>query len=334
MKFLKKEKYRYWLIALITSLLLLLLDSWFGFSSPKTTIFVNAPENMHDAFVQTLDDTRLDKKYQIEFTDDIKSANFVVTQGSTDDGKLIAYSPIVAVFSPDEDLYNDLIAKKIFVKSTVSSESNVDSEEYDFDFKKIIDSIVLEDSDFGFKIYYPSEHSDTWEEFYSFLLFTVNDGYYPKEGKDMESSSTKIEAFLNSRYTESIDITDLKRTNGFAKDSIYFMPFVDLKYLYDNSGSISCRVMYPKAVVYHNYYANYDETGQILYDALDLPEKGIFAIKGHSGYYNLRSSCYHTKYSKSTNYIGNAVLGDTRNTFNGIEIPRTTRNDNDKEDLK
>ena len=63
---------------------------------------------------RTLADTELDEKYEIKFTS--KEANFTITTQKSDINEFIAYSPVVAVFNEDEELYQTYIEDGIFVQ--------------------------------------------------------------------------------------------------------------------------------------------------------------------------------------------------------------------------
>lgn len=313
------KKYAFWSVALVVAMLLVLIGRIIE-SKPKvvpkpnkTTIYVKAPEPMQIAFSKTLTDTRLDSEYKIEFTDEVSKANFTVIEGIQDDDKLIAYSPIIAVFNGSQELYNEYKEKEIFVTS------EVDKEKYDLDFKKVIDDILSEQN-LDIKVYYPKRDSDIWEEFYNFLLFTVNDGYYPKEGKDMEYAKSRVEDFLSCKNVEPI--YDAKRMSGLSRNDIYFTTYADFANLNEYATQNSYRIMYPKTVVYHNYYATFDKIGTVLYEALDMDQKGIFGYS-HIGYFHLKEAYYNTKYTNGiSKFMSNNVTGE-RQSFNGVEIPRT-----------
>lgn len=313
-----KEKYKFWVIGIVVGCILLTINSFINRpKSPKesgesTEILVNAPESMHEAFQTTLKDLRLTDDYVLKFTDS-KNANFTVTEGPEADGQLIAYSPFVAVFNSDEDLEQQRIKEEIFVQSKSDSNYN------DFNFKKVIDNIVS-GSDTSLKVYYPAKDSVYWDEFYSFLLFIVNDGYYPKNESDMANAQDVIEKFLNSKNAEPIDTTAMRRNNGIPKDSVYFMTYVDLANLYEATGLKNYKLFYPTSVVYHNYYAKFDKTGELLFNFLSQTGKGLFGYE-NTGYLNLKYRYFHTLYTNSTNYFDR--YSGVRDTFNGVEIPKT-----------
>lgn len=310
----QKERIKRWIIAIGVAFILIMLSNKSSDNPNKTTILVNAPKSMIQALENTLEELDMHKDYKIEYTEDSEKANFVVEEGLGKKGELIAYSPIIAVFNSDDELQKRLIDENIFVIS------EVDPDEYDFDFKKIIDQIV-NDKTCEFKVYYPSKNSATWEEFYHFLLFTVNDGYYPKTAEEIECANQTIDAFLNSKNAEPINNNTLERSNGFAQNSIYFMAYTDLARVYDtNRANYYCRVMYPKTVVYHNYYASFDETGKILYDTLNQNNENFLFEITDVGYYYLRRKGYITKYNNYTITVSSYIEG-VRQEFNGVEIP-------------
>ncbi len=326
-----KRKYRYWALGIAVAMLFMFISNIFKEPEPveQSTITINAPESMHSAFQRILTKLEIDDQYILEFTNN-PNANFVVTEGTNGNGELIAYSPFVAVFNSDEDLYNKMVEDEIFVTS------QVDSGWDDFDFKKIMDQIISS-SNSDFKVYYPAQNSAYWEEFYSFLLFTANDGYYPKPGNNMEETQKVVEAFLNSKNAEPISSDSLKRINSVPQNSIYFIPYAELANIYKTSGISNIIVMYPKTVVYHNYYMTYDETGKIIYDYLSTPFdsfwNGSYSNLGYEMLYYY--GYFNTRFTSGTSRFTGSNYNDIkkRDLYNGVEIPDVTvNNDGSKED--
>ena len=310
-----KNRILTWIASVGVAMLFLLISSCTATNENpnRTTILIKAPDLMVTAFQNAFDRLGWSEDYILEATNDINKANFVVREGMNQKGELIAYSPIVAVFNSDSDYEESLIEKGIFVKSELN-----ESDE-DFDFYKVIQE-AISGTKCEFKIYYPSKDSNSWDEFYNFMLFSVNDGYYPGTDKEMEDAKHVVEKFLNSKYAEPFNNNTIQRSNGIAKNSIYFMAYADLARVYKQSGGFSCRVMYPKTVVYHSYYATYDELGKVVYDSLEADNTSFFEGLNNVGYAYLRDKGYNTKYSNYVTSIGNAVWG-LRTTFNGVEIP-------------
>lgn len=316
-----RNRFLMWIAGIVVALLFILISNWTVEKPVPNTIFVKAPEPMVEAFQKTFKKLKFDEEYSIELTEDANKANFIVAEG-IEDGELLAYSPIVAIFNSEKDYLKSLTEKGYFVTS------DVDSNYEDFDFNKVVEEAISGNCEF--KIYYPSKDSDTWDEFYNFMIYTVNDGYYPNAIEDMEQSKKVIEKFLNSKYTEPLNIDTVERINGFTKNSIYLMPYADLVRLYNQSGRFTCHIMYPKTVVYHNYFATFDELGKKIYDSLDLDSGGLFSIS-NMGYRYLRDEGYNTKYSNYFYMIGyfqdnyrtdkNIIVTGHRSKFNGVEIP-------------
>lgn len=319
-----KEQALPWGIGLIIGLVLALLGKLCTAEEVVLKqITVNAPQAMHEAFEQTLVDVKLDDEYEIKFTNS-KDANFTVTNRKNDSNELIAYSPVIAVFNEDEALYQTYIEKEIFVPSDTEPEA------YDFDFQKIMKDII-ENPNSIYKVYYPDETMCNWSVFYTFLLYIANDGCYPSDGTNMAETKEVVNAFLQSKNTESISIEAIDKIGGFAKNSIYLIPLADLGYVCEKQ-SKGCIAMYPKTVVYCNYYASFDEVGKILYDALEVDIKETFFITGREniGYYNLREyGKYFVKQYKDEvgiyyyNSSQNIYL-NLRTAFNAIDVPENT----------
>ena len=321
-----KQKYRFWVIGIIIAMIFTVISNISKAPEPaeRTVITINAPENMQSGFQKTLEKLKVEKQYELQYTDN-PNANFTVSEGSNANGELIAYSPFVAVFNSDEKLYDNLVKEEIFVPS------KVDSDWDDFDFKKIMDQSLSTDGS-SFKIYYPSQDSDYWDEFYNFLLFTANDGYYPKAGTNMEETVKTVEEFLICKNVEPVSINSLKRINSIPQNSIYFITYADLAYIYRTSGISGFIVMYPKTVVYHSYYMAYDETGKILYDFLSQSHESFFGgCYDTVGYDMLYYYSYlNTRYTSGTVRFTSTNYNDIkkRDQYNAVEIPEVTINNN------
>ena len=320
--FLKQNKWRYiiWGIAIGVAVIFLIIAAIVNsVKNPpqKQIIYVKAPDQMITAFNNTFKELDLNEDYVIECTSDESKANYCVSSNvKGNKGKQIAYSPIVSVFNADESLYESLIKEKYLV------EYEKESDYYDLDFNKIINEIITNGS--KFKIYYPAENTELWEEFYNLLLFTVNGESFPRNAEELKICQEKIDKFLNSKNVDSIDISNLKQFNGFSKNSIYFMTYADLGHFFDINGGISCRVIYPKVTVYEGYYASYEEIGKVINDALYTENNSFFGVSSDNiGLYYLRTKHYNTEYHSNTYTINSSVLGDKRSVFNGVQIPNS-----------
>lgn len=320
-----KQKYRFWTIGIVIAMVFTFISNIIPKApdpTERSVITVNAPENMQAGFEQTLEKLKADKQYELQYTDD-PNANFVVSEGSNANGELIAYSPFVAVFNSDEKLYDRLVKEEIFVPS------EIDSDWEDFDFKKIMEQSLSSEGS-NFKIYYPSKDSDYWDEFYNFLLFTANDGYYPKAGTNMEETVKTVNNFLDCKNVESVSSSSLKRINSIPQNVIYFITYADLAHIYRSSGISGFIVMYPKTVVYHSYYMTYDETGKILHDFLSEPFESFFdGCYDTLGYDMLYYYSYlNTRYNSGTVRFTSMNYNDIkkRDYYNAVEIPEVTVN--------
>lgn len=317
------DRMKLWALAIVIALLFSFLGkACSAEEAVREQITVNAPQAMQSAFEAALEDLELDDKYEIKFTNS-EDANFTVTNQKSESNELIAYSPVIAVFNEDDELYQSYIEKEIFVPSDTEPEA------YDFDFKKVMLDII-ENPDSIYKVYYPDETMCDWSVFYAFLLYTANDGCYPTDGTNMTETKEIVDAFLQNKKTESISISAIDKIGGYAKNSIYLIPLADLGYIYENK-QFTCRVMYPKTVVYCNYYASFDEIGKILYDVLeeDLAETltrygienvGYYRLFTHGNYFvnkygNEVSISY---YDYGTNTTWSLVL---RTNFNAVDVP-------------
>ena len=322
-----KMRIKLWAWAIVLALIL----AWCGSCVPKDIerkqITVNAPQAMHTAFEETLNESKLKDEYEIKFTNS-ENANFTVTTQKTENSELIAYSPVVAVFNLDEEQYNSYIEQGIFVPSETEADA------YDFDFWKIMCDIV-ENPDSIYKVYYPDSSIGDWNVFYTFLLYTANNECYPSEGANMAETKELVEAFLNSKNTEAISTDSLEKISGYSKNSVYFMSLADLGYICEQK-KVPCRVMFTKTVVSYNYYVTFDETGEKLFDVLDDDVNYFIVVDEIKGYSNLRSTgnYFVTQLDPSVS-IYQYINGDThylelRETYNSVEVADSTQSN--KED--
>ena len=73
-----------------------------------------------------------------------------------------------------------MLYKQGYFNQKINTIGTQESEYYDLDFNRIMNEIINNKGS-KFKIYYPAKNTQLWEEFYSLLLITVNDGNYPKQ---------------------------------------------------------------------------------------------------------------------------------------------------------
>lgn len=319
------QRIRQRLPAWVLAVVLALVFSIFGKACSKEEVIreqitVNAPQAMHEAFEVTLRALKLEDKYEIKFTNS-ENANFTVTTQKSNSNEMIAYSPVVAVFNEDEELFENLIKNKIFVKS------ETESDKYDFDLKTVMLDIIKNPNSL-YKVYYPDETICDWSVFYAFLLYSANDGCYPSEGTNMIETREIVDAFLESKRTEAFSRDSIDKIGGFAKNTIYLMPLADVGYIYQTK-LMKCRVMYPKTVVYSNYYVCYDEIGKVLYDLLDDTGKRWDFPNENVGYYSLYfyGDYFVKQYGNevSISYYNSSlrsnIILELRTTYNAVDVP-------------
>ena len=90
--------------------------------------------------------------------------------------------------------------------------------------------------------------------------------------------------------------------------------------------------MYPKTVVFENYYANFDDIGKILYDMLEQDRESFwYGDITDVGYYFLSTYGNYFVKQHSTNYV--SIYGiELREKFNAVEIPQTINNKREETD--
>lgn len=310
-----REKYKYWIGGVVLAIMLLIIGNALTSSkkeqiqdSEKTIITANVPEDMKEHFTSIFDNHKLGNKYILEFTKS-SNANFLVTEGMNNvNGELFVYTPFLAVIDDDSDFEENLKKEAYLV------ESACDSDKYDLDFKKIMQEIAKSESKFN--VYYPEENSIYWEEFYAFLLITANDGTYPKNEADLQSAKKLVTEFLDSKNAIPFSKSSIKQIQAVPLYTMYFMTYVDYKDYFGSSESLELK--YPKAVVNHNYYVSYDDTGKVMYDTLDT-SVGFMGFMGLSGYDTLYNAYYNTINKDSVSGSSAGV----RQNYNSVFIPGT-----------
>lgn len=300
----KKTRYICWSIAILLSIICLILNSCTQ-QTPKEQILVYAPNEMFEAFKETVEETKLKRHYEVVYTESIEKANFKVTEGKTANGDLFAYTPIVTVINSDEDFYAELQKNNIIVPSQVASDS------FDLDVKKVIENAISGNSGIHLNIAYPPKDSAVWDDFYDLLLCNINDGCYPQSEENLELCKLQVEKFLSSKSVMEISDENIFRNKGISKNVIYFVTEQQLVTLSSKSNGLEMRIVYPQNVVYHNFYVEYDELGKQLFGSINYGNWGYIYM-----YYNGYCSKIYFDTIKCNEFY------DQRTKFNVIEIPR------------
>lgn len=274
-------------------------------TADKTTICVNVPYSMQKSLKDIVN--LMGGKYNLKFTNSL-DANFIVEEGGCNNvGEFIAYTPFVAVFNLEENLQYELIREEIFIKS------RIDSQRYDLDFKRIMKQVL--DGNCSFNIYIPEKTSVYWEEFYIFLVITLNEGIFPKNIENLEEIQEDIQSFLNS---DKVQYTNYA-INSIKKDSIVFITYLDLAELYENIETQDILIMYPIDVVCHNYYASFDEKGKRIFDLFTDSYRSIIIKTDNMGHYILNKNYFNTVYTRGVPQFTKKDIGK-RDSYKVFEV--------------
>ena len=288
----------------------------------KQVITVNAPADMERAFYDALLVAEMEDTHRIVMTDQT-DANICVGYGMQNDESYqkIAYTPFVVAYNTSSDNQKKLKKAEVFV------ESPYDEDLLEVDVLKIINEAIGEGKWANFelkdeielKVFYPSEDSVYWNDFYNFLLVTVNEGVYPKTESEKENADEIIKQFLDSEYTEGVTdfYEQVERTGGFPTSAFYILTEKDVLDICGKQ-SKNANIYYPINTVYFNYYVKGDDVGMQLINVLDKVKEGFFY--NDDFYARLADVGYRSaQYSKLTKSEGYAYY--ERDVYNVVKIP-------------
>lgn len=319
-----KTRIRFWIIFLILALFLILGEKFIlnTSSKEKTPITVCAPEDMKKAFKKVLNISGLKSDYKIIMTSNPNS-NICVDYSKENDQSYtkFAFSPFIIAYNTDYNYYKSLI------KSNVLIQSEFDSSCYDIDFLRVINEVSDESkwSNFGIEdfkniiVFYPSKETPYWNDFYNFMLVTVNNGTYPKTEDELQKANQIIQTFMESDYTEDVSNFDEKveRIGGFPGNVFFVLPekvAIDLSF--DHIESV--RFLYPLNTVYFNYYVKGDEIGNQLISNF---EKSDIWGNGSRFYSMLNLANYRSEQYSILKEISSYITGE-RDIYNVSKIPK------------
>lgn len=322
------ERITVWLLILLVSLTCwgLAKIDWASIKKEeRTEICVNAPQDMEKAFNSALKSANLQNDYKIVITDS-SSASITVVEGGANEEEYqkIAFSPFVCAMSRS-------ISSRKMQKAGILEKSQFDSNEQVMDLYDIIikvisgiswDYINVKDQN-GHSlgdiiVYYPDESTTYWNDFYNFMLVTLNDGEYPKDETQLQHAEDIMQKFFDNKNT--IAVTDfaerVARNGGFTANSVYLIPE---KLVTDLSNELSKQVeiLYPKYTTYYSYY--------ICCAVDDEVASSIVENLSNGGFYKcLSRKIYRSNYVQNVNefYIPLQVWGmsDIYNIVNNLEL--------------
>lgn len=320
----RKKRIKQWIVTAIVALAIFGIGQLIEYveSLPeKQPITVYAPADMQTAFEHALKMSSLKGTHYIVMTNDPNS-NICVSYGKQEDVNYqkFAFSPFIVAYSHDESCFKALKKSEVCVPSVYKDDY------YEIDFLKVINEVIEEgkwanlgiEKQDKIKVFYPSEESIYWDDFYNFLLVTVNNGIYPEDVSELQNAEQVIDKFLNSQYTEGISDfgEQAKRIGGFPTTAFYVLPEKEA-YRIQSNESVYVRFLYPTQTVYFNYYIKGDELGQQIIEAFD--ETSL----SYDFYGELVKQCYRS--SQVSTLTGNSYVYDDRNVYNVVQIPEVKK---------
>ncbi len=326
----RKKRIISWIVYLIFAGVLLVLDNFDIMNTlfkEKTSITVYAPSDMEKAFKAALKTSGLSSDYKIEITSN-PNANLCVAYGKENDPSYtkFAFSPFVIAYNTDDDYLDALKESNILIPSKFQKDY------FEIDFLKVINEVIKEGnwSNLGIvdlekiKVFYPSEETVYWNDFYDFMLVTVNNGNYPKTEIELQKSIEAINKFINSPYTDAVSdfYEQVSRVGGFPESAFFILPEKTLFSIYNRSASNGStylvQVLYPTATVYFNYYIKGDNLGQSI----------ISAFETSKFYSKLHGQDYRSIQQPNISYSNGKYIFGKRNIYNVIKIPVNNVTDN------
>ncbi len=287
----------------------------------KIPITVCAPRDMEGAFKKVLKNADMSSDYKIVITEE-ENADILVECGKKNDSEYtkFAFSPFVVAYTTQTNYIKPLENSGVIVRS------RYDDSYREIDLLKVINEVLADGlwENLGvkgldkIKIFYPSRESIYWEDFFDFMLVTVNNGVYPQTQAQMEEAVAIIKRFEESKCTEEVLNFEEKvnRTGGFPAGTFYIFTEKDA-YKYGVS-HYSEEVLFPTITVYHNYYIKNSEMADNLISHFNDIS---FWDNGQSGFYTQLAFEYYRSdkfYNLSTSRNG---IDGGRNVFNATRIP-------------
>jgi len=306
-----------WVISLVLALVLWNSETFIHntFFKEKTILTINAPSDMKSAFKKAFNKAGLRSNYIMLITDE-NNADVCVEYGKKDvEGYTkFAFSPFIVAYSTDSSCLNKLKKAETILPSEYDEKYN------EIDFKKVVNEVITEGlwKNLGLeklntiKVFYPSRDSIYWQDFYDFMLVTINDGVYPNTEDELKKAEEIIKKFENSICTEPVSDFDDKiiRTGGFIQTAFFVMPEKTAIELADNN-SEKGELLYPIHTVYFNYYIKGNEIGN---QVINHFEKSDF-------YRYLICNEYRNKFDSKITLNSNELIYGERNVYNVITIP-------------
>lgn len=316
----RKKRITSWIVWLIVAGILLVAennDIMNILFKEKTPITLYAPNDMEKAFNAALKTSGLSDDYKIEITSD-PNANICVSYGKGNDPNYtkFAFSPFVIAYNINKDYY------KYFKEAETLIPSKFQKDYYEIDFLKVVNEVIGDGSwsNLGIndlekiKIFYPSKETIYWNDFYDFMLVTVNNGTYPKTEQELQKSAEVIGKFINSPYTEEVSdfYEQISRVGGFSESAFFILPektVFDIYYYFN--GNFYVRILYPTVTVYFNYYAKGNNIGNNIISAFETSK--FYSKLCDESYRSVQNS------NLSIN-TSNRIYGES-NVYNVIKIP-------------
>ncbi|MBQ2938027.1 MAG: hypothetical protein IJE05_04010 [Clostridia bacterium] len=315
-----------WITALVIAAIFMFCGEFINnvFFVEKKPITVCAPEDMKSAFETALDNSDLEDCKIVMSTN--SKSNITVDYAKENDKSYIkfAFSPFIIAYNSENKYF------KALKESNVLVQSEFNKDYYDIDFLKVINEVTEEGvwSNLGIKdftqikIFYPSEETIYWHDFYNFMLVTVNNGIYPQTEDELKKADETIQKFIDSNCTEAVSNFDEKveRVGGFPGNSFFVLPEKTAIELHLAHSKPDVRFLYPIYTTYFNYYVKGDKIGKQIILAF---EKKSTWLKSNL-YSELILEFYRSEQNLKLSTTSGALasIDDVRNIYNVSNIPK------------
>ncbi len=189
--------------------------------------------------------TRIEETFplKVQFVTDKQEAQVIltdsITQQESSNYQRIAFTPLtvaVSSNSKNQKWYQEL--------GYLSENKNT------FYFDKLVEDAVA--GNFTEKVYCPKENTVKGDLFYDFLLITVNQGRYPKEGEEMQKAKEKVDCFLALPYVIRVDTGEWVQNKRSLDKEICLIFEADVS---EFANEDDCNICYPEiTVLYQLWY--------------------------------------------------------------------------------
>lgn len=242
----RRSRITFWIISIVICGIVIKIYSAKQGSVPyekREPVNVYCIEEFQDEIKETIEeDKSFGKTHRVVFTDDKKSADFILSDeifsSEKKEYEVAGYTPLVAVYDNDK-------------KEQYKEEEYINKKTEELKFNRILVDIIS--GKFKDNVYYPNLNTAEGKMFNNFLLINFNKGLYPRNEDELQRATKKAEKFFSAENTIEMISLDRVKNKEEVVDEIYITFEKDVAKELDGSGYA---VGYPTNTVVYKYYYN------------------------------------------------------------------------------